>query len=113
MSSLPDKEIPSHLSLFQQKLYARLRQVPAGKVVTYRDLAHAIGSQAYRAVGTAMNKNPFAPEVPCHRVIKTNGEVGEFAWGSEEKIALLLAEGIEIQNNKINLSKFRYYFEAD
>lgn len=100
----------NRLTIFQKKLYARLQQVPAGKVVTYRDLAHAIGSKAYRAVGTAMNKNPFAPDVPCHRVIKNNGEVGEFAHGSAAKIALLLREGIEIQNNKIDLSKFRHHF---
>lgn len=81
--------------------------------MTYRDLAHAIGSKAYRAVGTAMNKNPFAPDVPCHRVIKINGEVGEYAYGSAAKIALLLAEGVEIENNRINLIKFRYYFAAD
>lgn len=106
---MSNDSLPS-LSTFQEKLYARLRQVPAGKVTTYQDLAHAIGSKAYRAVGTAMNKNPFAPDVPCHRVIKTNGEVGEFAHGSAAKIALLLAEGIEIENNKIDLIKFRYYF---
>ncbi len=101
------------LSIFQEKLYARLRQVPAGKVVTYQDLAQAIGSKAYRAVGTAMNKNPFAPDVPCHRVIKANGEVGEYAHGSAAKIALLLAEGVEIQHNRIDLTRFRYHFAAD
>lgn len=101
------------LSTFQKKLYARLQQVPAGKVVTYQDLAQAIGCKAYRAVGTAMNKNPFAPDVPCHRVIKTNGEVGEYAYGRAAKIDLLLAEGVEIQNSKIDLTRFRYHFAAD
>ena len=104
---------PIRLTNFQKQLYARLRQVPAGKVTTYQALAHAVGSKAYRAVGTAMNKNPFAPDVPCHRVIKINGEVGEYAYGSAAKIALLLAEGVEIENNRINLIKFRYYFAAD
>ncbi len=98
---------------FQQRLYAKLRQVPRGKVTTYQDLAHAIGSKAYRAVGTAMNKNPFAPEVPCHRVIKANGEIGEFAFGKSLKIQLLLAEGIEINNNQIDLTRFRFDFETD
>lgn len=101
------------LSTFQKQLYAKLRQVPRGKVTTYRDLAHAIDSTAYRAVGTAMNKNPFAPDVPCHRVIKTNGEVGDYAHGSAAKVTLLLAEGVEIENNRINLAKFRHYFVAD
>jgi len=101
------------LSTFQQKLYAKLREVPPGKVTTYQDLAHAINSKAYRAVGTAMNKNPFAPEVPCHRVINANGSIGQFAQGCEQKIALLSAEGVVVNNDKIDLAKFRHNFEID
>jgi methylated-DNA-[protein]-cysteine S-methyltransferase len=103
-------EAVQNISDFQQKLYAKLREVPAGKVTTYQDLALAIGSHAYRAVGTAMNKNPFAPEVPCHRVIKANGEIGGFAHGSAQKMTLLLSEGVEIFDNKIDLSRFRHHF---
>ena len=58
-------------------------------------------SNAHRAVGSAMAKNPFAPEVPCHRIVRSNGEVGGYAFGSEKKIALLKSEGIEIKNNKV------------
>lgn len=113
MSNLDDKKISPQLSVFQQKLYAKLREVPPGKVTTYQDLAHAIGSKAYRAVGTAMSKNPFAPDVPCHRVVKTNGEIGQFAQGSAQKVALLLAEGVVVSNDKIDLAKFRHNFETD
>lgn len=113
MSKLYDKKSSLHITVFQQKLYDKLREVPRGSVTTYQDLAHAIGSKAYRAVGTAMNKNPFAPEVPCHRVIKASGEIGEFAHGSDQKMALLLAEGIKITHSRIDLAKFRYNFEPD
>lgn len=113
MSNLRNKEIPACLSVFQQKLYDKLREVPRGKVTTYQDLAHAIGTKAHRAVGTAMNKNPFAPEVPCHRVVKANGEIGQFAHGKEQKLAMLLAEGVEVKDNKIDLAKFRHNFALD
>ncbi|VVM21409.1 hypothetical protein BSPWISOXPB_1994, partial [uncultured Gammaproteobacteria bacterium] len=50
--------------------------MPAGRVITYGGLAKLINRpNAHRAVGSAMNKNPFAPEVPCHRVVKSNGEL--------------------------------------
>ena len=57
-----------------------------------------------------MNKNPYAPEVPCHRVIKSDGEVGGFESGTKNKIKMLKRENIEIKNNKINLDKYIYKF---
>ena len=57
--------------------------------------------KAHRAVGTAMNKNPFAPEVPCHRVVKSNGDLGGFGGGSKLKIKRLQEEGVKVHNNKI------------
>lgn len=86
---------------FSEKCYAFLRRVPKGKITTYKALAHAMGTKAYRAVGTAMHKNPYAPEVPCHRVVKSNGEVGQFASGTKRKIEMLKKEGILIRDNKI------------
>ena len=62
-----------------------LMEVPKGKVTTYRELAHALGTKAYRAVGQAMNRNPQLVSVPCHRVIKSNGEVGGYALGIDRK----------------------------
>ena len=55
---------------FSERCYKLLLKVPKGKVTTYRDLAHALDTKAYRAVGQAMNRNPRAPIVPCHRVGK-------------------------------------------
>ena len=84
--------------------------MPKGKVTTYKSLAIAMKTKAYRAVGNAMNKNPYAPEVPCHRVINSNGNLGGFALGLPKKIKMLKAEGIEIKNNKINLEKYEFKF---
>jgi methylated-DNA-[protein]-cysteine S-methyltransferase len=91
---------------FNEKCYSILRKVPKGKVTTYKEIARVLHSKAYRAVGNAMNKNPYAPKVPCHRVVNSNGSVGGFASGTLNKIKMLRKEGIEIDNGKINLKKF-------
>lgn len=96
---------------FSEKCYSLLRKVPRGKITTYKDIAEAMGTKAYRAVGTAMNKNPYAPEVPCHRVVNSNGEVGGFANGTSKKIEMLKKEGIPIKDNKVeNFEKYLYKF---
>lgn len=96
---------------FSERCYSLLRRVPKGKVTTYKALAHTLGTKAYRAVGTAMNKNPYAPEVPCHRVVKSNGEVGGFAHGTKKKIEMLKNEGVPIKDGRIeNFEKYLYNF---
>lgn len=57
-----------------------------------------------------MNKNPYAPKVPCHRVVQSNGNIGGFASGLKKKVQMLKMEGIEIKNNKIDLKKYEYKF---
>tara|TARA_B100001079_G_C16392569_1_gene507589 strand:+ start:1076 stop:1381 length:306 start_codon:yes stop_codon:yes gene_type:complete len=91
------------LTEFQQLCYKTLKdKVPAGRVITYAGLAKLVNhTGAYRAVGSAMNKNPFAPEVPCHRVVKSDGHIGEFAFGKELKIKRLQEEGVKVINDKI------------
>jgi methylated-DNA-[protein]-cysteine S-methyltransferase len=86
---------------FRDQCYKLLLEVPKGKVTTYQAIAHALGSKAYRAVGTAMAKNPNTINVPCHRVVKSSGEIGNYAFGIERKIALLEKEGIVIKNGKV------------
>jgi len=86
---------------FNERVYDELRKVPTGKVTTYGELARALGTKAYQAVGNAMNKNPYAPEVPCHRVVNSDGSIGGFAWGPEKKIKLLSEEGILVVDGKI------------
>jgi len=84
--------------MFADLVYETLRKVPKGKVTTYSALARAIGKpRAARAVGNALNKNPYAPEVPCHRVVLSSGKVGKFAHGTKQKMKLLEAEGITIE----------------
>ena len=90
-----------------------LMEVPKGKVTTYRELAHALGTKAYRAVGQAMNRNPELVSVPCHRVIKSNGEVGGYALGTVRKKELLKMEGVQVESNgRINLSMHLHLFSA-
>jgi methylated-DNA-[protein]-cysteine S-methyltransferase len=95
---------------FNQRVWAICARVPKGKVVTYADLAHALGSKGYRAVGNALNRNPHAPAVPCHRVVGSNGSLTGFAGGLAKKRALLIAEGVDVtERNRVILSdRVRY-----
>lgn len=87
---------------FKQKVYNICKQIPKGKVTTYKIIAEKLNTKAYQAVGNALRKNPYK-EVPCHRVVKSNGEVGGFRGSKDnkEKARLLIKEGLEIKNNKI------------
>ena len=92
---------PLDLSLvesdFKRRAYVTLRKVPPGAVITYHQLAAAIGQpDAQRAVGTTMATNPIPIFVPCHRVIRSNGTIGNYGGGVDNKIKLLGAEGFEV-----------------
>lgn len=89
------------ITSFSEQCYQLLRKVPKGKVTTYKEIARELKSKAYRAVGSAMKKNANAPTIPCHRVVKSNGELGGYAFGAKKKIKLLKKEGVLIKNNKI------------
>src|SRR5437762_1947074 len=80
---------------FNEKVWALTARVPKGKVTTYGRIAEALGGKGYRAVGNALNRNPFAPAVPCHRVVGSNGKLTGFASGLPKKRQMLAAEGIE------------------
>ncbi len=116
---------------FNERCYAILRKVPRGKVTTYGEIARALKTKGYRAVGGAMrrnpysflrpeksnmnkdfpvNKNPYAPLVPCHRVVNSDGRLGGFASGVDKKIKILRKEGVEIVNDKIDLNKYLHRF---
>lgn len=78
---------------FQQKVYDFVKTIPKGKTATYKEVAIAIGRpRAYRAVGNALNKNPYFGKVSCHRVIKSSGQPGGYVLGSKKKIELLKKE---------------------
>ncbi|MDO5447712.1 MAG: MGMT family protein [Prevotellaceae bacterium] len=63
---------------FQRKVYLALLQVPEGKTISYKELGERIGCHCPQAIGQALRRNPFAPDVPCHRVIKNDGSIGGF-----------------------------------
>jgi methylated-DNA-[protein]-cysteine S-methyltransferase len=89
---------------FRERCYALIRKIPEGKLMTYGDIALAIGKPgAARAVGTAMRLNPDAPKTPCHRVVPSTGEVGNYSGstGVAGKIALLRKEGIRVVNGRV------------
>ena len=86
---------------FDEKCYQLLLRIPKGRVTTYKELAKAVGTRAYRAVGQAMNRNPRLIEVPCHRVVCSNGEIGGYALGVENKIELLQKEGVLVKGNRV------------
>lgn len=78
---------------FQVKVWQALLRIPPGCLSTYGDLARRIGNPAAsRAVGNAVGANPVAYLVPCHRVIRANGELGGYRWGSSRKRAMLCSE---------------------
>jgi methylated-DNA-[protein]-cysteine S-methyltransferase len=95
-----------------QKIYKKLLEVPKGKITTYGELAKSVGlKNGQRVVGKIMNKNPFPVIIPCHRVIKSDGKIGGYAYGEEIKSNMLLKEGIQIRNGKIlDLEKNIYRF---
>lgn len=94
-------------SAFGVGVYRATKRIPRGKVSTYAAIARVIGRpRAARAVGNALNKNPYAPQVPCHRVVRSDGRVGGFAGGPAKKTRLLEEEGVGVKSERIDLRKF-------
>ena len=84
------------LTKFQEKVYNVVKKIPKGQVLTYKEVARRMGSpRAYRAVGQALHKNPFK-EVPCHRVIRSDGKIGGYARGAKIKVELLKEESYKV-----------------
>ncbi|MGB7160180.1 MAG: MGMT family protein [Tepidisphaeraceae bacterium] len=96
---------------FNQKVWALTARIPRGKVVRYGDIARALKCTAYRAVGNALNKNPYAPGVPCHRVVGSDGSLTGFAGGLEKKREMLKREGVTLRDNgKLDLKDALHAF---
>ncbi|QQG38989.1 MAG: MGMT family protein [Candidatus Woesearchaeota archaeon] len=98
--------------MLREKVYLQLKKVPIGKVVTYKILAHSINSKAYRAIGSFMRTNKDPVNLPCFKVVCSDGEVGEYSGrgGIKRKIELLRKDGIEVKNNKVDLKKYLHKF---
>lgn len=79
---------------FQRAVWAQLRKIPYGQVITYGELARRVGNpRAFRAVGSANGRNPVSIIVPCHRVVAAAGKLGGYGGGLDRKTTLLRLEG--------------------
>jgi len=99
----PQGKSPTGISPFATKVYDALRRIPVGKVITYAALGRRIGCHSPRAIGQALRANPFAPEVPCHRVIAADLTPGGFHGRRSgpalaKKVRLLAREGVTFKN---------------
>ena len=96
----------------KNKIYKKLKQVPRGKVITYKELAKAVSSKAYRFVGMCMAQNTDMKHIPCYKVVNSNGMVGAYSGAGriKTKIKLLKKDGIEVVNGKVNLKKYEWKF---
>jgi len=91
---------------FDERVWKIMKKIPRGKVTTYALIARKLNTKAYRAVGNACRRNPYAPRVPCHRVVRSDGTVGGFGGKTsgktaERKIRLLRKENVRVKNRRI------------
>jgi len=83
------------MTIFKIKVFAIVRKIPKGKSLTYKQVAIlAGGSRAYRAVGNILSSNSDFKNIPCHRVIRSDGKAGGYLFGTEKKYSLLKKEGV-------------------
>ena len=96
---------------FNERCYELLKLIPEGKVTTYKEMAAALDTKAWRAVGSAMAKNEHLFIIPCHRVVRSDGAIGGYALGADKKTELLISEGVNIANGRVqNLSDVIHRF---
>ena len=94
---------------FAERVWAITARIPAGRVATYGDIAARLNTRGARAVGAALGRNPYAPDVPCHRVVGHDGTLTGFAGGLEAKRRLLEAEGVAMDGaGRVDLASCRW-----
>ena len=103
----PEQRQPT---IFEKRVYNLISKIPKGKVTTYKLLAEALNCNSAQAIGQALKRNPYAPEVPCHRVIRTNLTLGGYAGElSGEKVIkktkLLTEEGVHFDTDGMLITK--------
>jgi methylated-DNA-[protein]-cysteine S-methyltransferase len=93
----------------EDKVYDMLLKIPAGKVTTYGDIAKALGQpNSSRLIGQILHNNPTPVAVPCHRVVRSNGKIGGYAYGIRKKRKLLEEEGLKFcGRNSTDLEEFQ------
>jgi methylated-DNA-[protein]-cysteine S-methyltransferase len=110
------KKIEPQVTEFQKRVYGATKRIPRGKVTTYKFLARTIGCGSSQAVGQALKVNPFAPEVPCHRVIRSDLTICGFSGQTEgpeieDKKALLLEEGVRFDGDRLSNPEDVYSYD--
>lgn len=108
MNALNESEMESRLKAlgftnFEINVLLEVYRIPLGETRTYSQIAKAIGhGNAARAVGSAVRKNPFAPVIPCHRVVRKDGKIGNYSGegGKEQKRKMLKEEGVKVDELK-------------
>lgn len=100
---------------FDEAVYRLVKKIPAGQICTYGQIARKLGNaKLSRAVGWTLNRNQNfytlkqKGDIPCHRVIKSDGFLGGFNQGKKRKIKLLRREGVKIVKNKFDLGKYLF-----
>ena len=97
MENIRDKVLRStQITPFQRRVYLELLNVQSGESITYGELARRIGCRSAQAVGQALKRNPFAPDVPCHRVVAADGSLGGYNG---------MREGEQIERKRILLEQ--------
>ena len=99
---------------FYDRVYSVIREIPVGKVLTYGDVAHILGSpHASRAVGYALHNNPEPYVIPCHRIVDRCGHLAHsYAFGGiEVQAELLRGEGVEVIDDTVDLDKYRWHYD--
>jgi len=84
----------------EKRVWQEVAKIPKGRVITYKELAKKVGRpRAVRAVANAVGKNPFAPTIPCHRVVRSDGGLGGYSGkgGVKAKVSLLKKEGVVLK----------------
>ena len=92
------------------RIYEAVKRIPKGRVATYGDVAAMAGNpKMQRAVGNALHKNPDPSQIPCHRVVNAEGRLSSaFAFGGlSGQAERLIAEGVEVRDNRVDLGKYR------
>lgn len=84
-----------------EKLQQLLLKVPKGKVTTYKQIGDVMGTKGYRYIGQLLNKNPEPDKYPCYKVVNSDGKLGGFALGCDDKIKRLKKDGIKVENGRI------------
>src|SRR3989338_5174572 len=97
-----------------EQIYKLCRQSPQGKVTTYREIAAALGTKGYQAIGQVLKKNPDPGTVPCFKIVKSTGEIGGYCGSDLKNISMkiekLQKEGIVVREGKVDLGKCLFRF---